>query len=86
MANPTLREGFINNSSFNSLDESSTMTVGGTILKTCFLGLLMFATFSYTWYLQLTGFLIRQLCFTTLVFGVDLACVWQFVSCQRISF
>lgn len=56
MANPTLREGFINNSSFNSLDESSTMTVGGTILKTCFLGLLMFATFSYTWYLQLTGF------------------------------
>lgn len=56
MANPTLREGFINNSSFNSLDESSTMTIGGTILKTCFLGLLMFATFSYTWYLQLTGF------------------------------
>lgn len=56
MANPTLREGFINNSSFNSLDESSTMTIGGTILKTCFLGLLMFATFSYTWYLQLAGF------------------------------
>lgn len=56
MANPTLREGFINNSSFNSLDEASTMTIGGTILKTCFLGLLMFATFSYTWYLQLTGF------------------------------
>ena len=56
MANPTLREGFINNSSFNSLDETSTMTIGGTILKTCFLGLLMLATFSYTWYLQLTGF------------------------------
>lgn len=56
MANPTLREGFINNSSFNSLDEVSTMTISGTILKTCFLGLLMFATFSYTWYLQLAGF------------------------------
>lgn len=56
MANPTLREGFIRQDSFNSLGETSTMTVGGTILKTSFLGLLMLATFSYTWYLQLTGF------------------------------
>lgn len=56
MANPTLREGFINQSSFSSLDENSAMTVSGTVLKTCFLGLLMLATFSYTWYLQLMGF------------------------------
>lgn len=56
MANPTLREGALK-SAFNSLDEKQqVMTTNGTILKTCFLALLMSITFAYTWYLQLTGF------------------------------
>lgn len=55
MSNPVIRENILK-PSFNSLDENNTMTINGTILKTCFLGLLMSATFAYTWYLQLAGF------------------------------
>lgn len=32
------------------------MTINGTIFKTCVLGAMTLATFSYTWYLILTGF------------------------------
>jgi len=57
MANPALKERFINVSDgFNSLEETQAMTINGTILKTCFLFLLMIGTFAYTWYLQINGF------------------------------
>jgi len=55
MSNPTLKEAFIK-SSFNSLDGEQAMTMGGTMLKTCFLGLFTMSTFAYTWYLQMSGF------------------------------
>lgn len=56
MANPTIKESILK-SSFNSLDDNQqSMTINGTILKTCLLGVLMSITFAYTWYLQLTGF------------------------------
>ena len=32
------------------------MTINGTIVKTCMLGLFLALTFAYTWYLQLAGF------------------------------
>lgn len=56
MANPVLREGILKSSSFNSLEGEHVMTVNGTILKTCVLGVLLAMTFAYTWYLTLTGF------------------------------
>lgn len=57
MANPALKDRFINVSDgFNSLEETQAMTINGTILKTCFLFLLMIGTFAYTWYLQINGF------------------------------
>ena len=55
MANPTLNEKTLNKSLDFGLDES-TMTINGTILKTCFLGLLMMITFAYNWTLILSGF------------------------------
>lgn len=56
MSNPILKEGILKSSSFNTLEGEQSMTINGTIVKTCVLGLLMMATFAYTWYLQLAGF------------------------------
>lgn len=56
MLNPTLKEAFLKNSSFNSLENEHAMSMTGTILKTCVLGLFAMCTFAYTWYLQLGGF------------------------------
>lgn len=56
MANPTLGERVLSNDSFHTLNGEHAMTINGTIFKTCFLGLLTMATFSYTWYLILAGF------------------------------
>jgi len=55
MANPTLKEGVLNQA-FNSLESDSAMTINGTVLKTCFLGGLSAMTFAYSWYLLLAGF------------------------------
>ncbi|MBQ8459869.1 Bax inhibitor-1/YccA family protein [bacterium] len=55
MANPTLNENILKNS-FNSLENSHTMTINGTILKTCFLGLLATLTFAYSWFLIMAGY------------------------------
>ena len=55
MANPTLREGILD-STFNSLEGENSMTINGTMIKTCLLGALTAITFSYTWYLFLAGF------------------------------
>ncbi len=56
MTNPALFEKNLRNS-FNELSENDhVMTINGTILKTCLLGIFMAVTFTYTWYLQLTGF------------------------------
>ena len=56
MANPVLQENILRNDEFNSLNGSHAMTINGTILKTCVLGLMTMSTFAYTWYLILTGF------------------------------
>lgn len=56
MSNPVLQERVLNSSSFNSLENESSMTINGTILKTCMLGIFLALTFAYTWYLQLAGF------------------------------
>ncbi len=56
MANPTLQEGVLKNDSFHTLNGEHAMTINGTILKTCVLGLMTMSTFAYTWYLILTGF------------------------------
>ena len=57
MANPTLKEGIIKPQTFNSLEGEFEMTTNGTILKTCFLGLLTAITFAYSWYLPLAGYM-----------------------------
>lgn len=54
MTNPVLKERFINTDFVP--EEGQVMTAGGTVLKSCFLTLLMLATFAYTWYLQIAGF------------------------------
>lgn len=54
MANPTLGERIL--SSSDILDSEQTMTINGTILKTCMLGLFTAFTFAYSWNLILTGF------------------------------
>lgn len=56
MSNPVLQERVLNSSSFNSLENESSMTINGTIIKTCMLGIFLALTFAYTWYLQLAGF------------------------------
>ena len=55
MANPVLNERALE-SAFNSLEQDSVMTANGTVLKTCFLGLLTCLTFAYTWFLLISGF------------------------------
>lgn len=55
MSNPTLSDRVLK-SSFNSLENDHAMTTNGTILKTCFLGLLMLCTFAYSWSLIVSGF------------------------------
>ena len=56
MSNPVLQERVLKSTSFNSLENDSSMTINGTIIKTCMLGLFMALTFAYTWYLVLAGF------------------------------
>lgn len=56
MSNPVLQERVLKSTSFNSLENDSSMTINGTIIKTCMLGLFMALTFAYTWYLALAGF------------------------------
>lgn len=56
MSNPVLGERSFRSSFDTSLEGSHAMTVNGTIIKTCFLGLFMALTFAYTWYLQIAGF------------------------------
>ncbi len=55
MANPVLKEGVFN-SGFGDLETNHSMSINGTILKTCMLGLFTALTFAYTWYLQMAGF------------------------------
>ena len=54
MANPTLGERVLNSSDI--LETEHAMTINGTILKTCVLGLFTALTFAYSWNLMLTGF------------------------------
>jgi len=56
MANPVLNENAFRSSLDLQGSENTTMTVNGTILKTCILGLLMAVTFAYNWSLILSGF------------------------------
>lgn len=55
MANPVLNEKLLH--SGLELENESVMTINGTILKTCVLGLLMAITFAYNWGLILSGFM-----------------------------
>lgn len=61
MANPTLNHSLLKSALYDdktdSLTNNNVMTINGTILKTCFLGLLMMTTFAYSWHLLLTGFM-----------------------------
>lgn len=55
MSNPVLSDksfGYVS----DTLESSRTMSVNGTIAKTCLLSLFLALTFAYTWYLQLAGF------------------------------
>lgn len=57
MSNPILREAVLKSSNFNTLEMENSMTINGTILKTCLLGILVMSTFAYNWYLILAGFM-----------------------------
>lgn len=68
MANPVLNEKTFQPSI--DLENEHPMTINCAILKTCFLGLLMAATFSYNWYLLVTGFADKALLLSKIgVFG-----------------
>lgn len=56
MANPVLGEKSFSSPFDNGLESGHVMTINGTIVKTCMLGLFLALTFAYTWYLQLAGF------------------------------
>lgn len=56
MANPVLGERSFKSTFDNGLELEHVMTINGTIIKTCMLGLFLALTFAYTWYLQLAGF------------------------------
>lgn len=56
MSNPALGERSFQTAFNDELGSGHVMTVNGTIIKTCVLGLLMALTFAYTWSLILTGF------------------------------
>lgn len=56
MSNPALGERSFQTFSNDALESNHVMTVNGTIIKTCTLGLLMALTFAYTWNLILTGY------------------------------
>ena len=55
MSNPMLGR-LSTQDSFNSLENETSMTINGTILKTTLLALLSCSTFAYSWYLLLAGF------------------------------
>lgn len=55
MANPVLGEKAFHPSM--ELENEHSMTINGTIMKTCMLGALMAITFAYTWNLILTGYM-----------------------------
>ena len=55
MSNPTLKEGAFEYL-HGDLGAIKIMTTSGTLLKTCFLGILVALTFAYTWWLQISGF------------------------------
>lgn len=87
MTNPTLKDAFIKNSSFDSLDSSShTMSINGTILKTCFLGLLTLSSFAYTWYLQIMGFADKALMLYNLGFWGSLILVFAICFLPKNNF
>ncbi len=57
MSNPTLREEVFNTGlDGDGLGLNRAMTASGTLLKTCFLAILVALTFAYTWWLQGAGF------------------------------
>lgn len=56
MSNPVLGERSFRSSFDTTLENGHVMTINGTIIKTCFLGLFTALTFAYTWYLQIAGF------------------------------
>ncbi|MBD5401290.1 Bax inhibitor-1/YccA family protein [bacterium] len=55
MTNPTLGRNLLNSSS-DILESNHAMTINGTILKTCVLGLFTALTFAYSWTLLLSGY------------------------------
>lgn len=57
MSNPVLGDRSLKTFSFDSnLEGGHVMSINGTIIKTCLLGIFLTLTFAYTWYLQITGF------------------------------
>ena len=78
MANPTLNERALRSSLELGFDEKP-MSVNGTILKSCFLGLLMMLTFAYNWTLTLSGFADKAIMLSKIGFWCALALV--FVIC-----
>lgn len=73
--NPTLNEKALR-SSFELGLEEKPMSINGTILKTCFLGLLMMITFAYNWTLILSGFADKAIALSKLGFFAALALVF----------
>jgi len=56
MPNPTFGDRMLKSSSVDSLETQHVMTINGTILKTCVLGLFTALTFVYSWGLLLSGY------------------------------
>lgn len=74
MANPVLNEKFFQ-SGLNSEIENK-MTINGTILKSCFLGILTAITFSYNWALLLAGYVDKAKSLSTFGFwGAIILCL-----------
>ena len=74
MANPVLKEGIF--SANLETEHENLMTINGTILKTCFLGLLTAITFAYNWGLILSGFVDKAMALSKFgLFGGIILCL-----------
>ncbi len=75
MSNPVLRENSFSSTFSDGLGSSQVMSINGTIMKTCLLGLFTALTFAYTWSLQMAGFAdkVSMLQWTGIIGGFILA-------------
>ncbi|MBE7713743.1 MAG: Bax inhibitor-1/YccA family protein [Cyanobacteria bacterium SIG26] len=85
MANPTLNERVLRSPLEFGLD-TGIMSINGTILKTCFLGLLMMLTFGYNWSLIIAGYADKAIMLSKIGFWAGLVLVFVIAFAPKNKF